>query len=101
MEYANYLDTDFSEDIYKFTIKVTGVDYYISEEDFWDIDDPEEVDAAIRKTRNELPQRLTLEIECIDDKGALEDMIADAISEETGYLNNSFEYHIKKKELVG
>lgn len=84
MEYEKYLDTDFSEDIYKFTIKVTGVDYYISEEDFWDIDDPEEVEAAIRKTRNELPQHLTLEIECIDDKGALEDMIADAISEETG-----------------
>ena len=100
MEYEKYLDTDFSEDIYKFTIKVTGVDYYISEEDFWDIDDPEEVDAAIRKTRNELPQRLTLEIECIDDKGALEDMIADAISEETGWLTNSFEYHIEKKELV-
>ena len=84
MEYENYLDTDFSEDIYKFTIKVTGVDYYVSEEDFWDIDDPEEVDAAIRKVKNELPQHLTLEIECIDDKGALEDMIADAISEETG-----------------
>ena len=100
MEYEKYLDTDFSEDIYKFTIKVTGVDYYISEEDFWDIDDPEEVDAAIRKTRNELPQRLTLEIECIDDKGTLEDMIADAISEETGWLNNSFEYRIEKKELV-
>ena len=100
MEYENYLDTDFSEDIYKFTIKVTGVDYYISEEDFWDIDDPEEVDAAIRKTRNELPQRLTLEIECIDDKGALEDMIADAISEETGWLANGFEYRIEKKELV-
>ena len=100
MEYEKYLDTDFSEDIYKFTIKVTGVDYYISEEDFWDIDDPEEVDAAIRKTRNELPQRLTLEIECIDDKGALEDMIADAISEETGWLTNCFEYRIEKKELV-
>ena len=84
MEYKDYLDTDFDEDIYKFTIKVTGVDYYVSEEDFWDIDDPEEVDAAIRKTKNELPQHLTLEIECIDDKGALEDMIADAISEETG-----------------
>lgn len=100
MEYNNFLETDFEEDIYKFTVKVTGVDYYISEEDFWDIDDPEEVDAAIRKTRNELPQHLTLEIECIDDKGALEDMIADAISEETGWLTNSFEYHIEKKELV-
>ena len=100
MEYEKYLDTDFSEDIYKFTIKVTGVDYYISEEDFWDIDDPEEVDAAIRKTRNELPQHLTLEVECIDDKGALEDMIADAISEETGWLTNGFEYRIEKKELV-
>ena len=100
MEYEKYLDTDFSEDIYKFTIKVTGVDYCISEEDFWDIDDPEEVDAAIRKTRNELPQHLTLEIECIDDKGALEDMIADAISEETGWLTNGFEYRIEKKELV-
>jgi hypothetical protein len=100
MEYNNFLETDFEEDIYKFTIKVTGVDYYVSEEDFWDIDDPEEVDAMIRKTKNELPQHLTLEIECIDDKGALEDMIADAISEETGWLNNSFEYHIEKKELV-
>ena len=100
MEYNNFLETDFEEDIYKFTVKVTGVDYYISEEDFWDIDDPEEVDAAIRKTRNELPQHLTLEIECIDDKGALEDIIADAISEETGWLTNSFEYHIEKKELV-
>ena len=100
MEYENYLNADFSEDIYKFTIKVTGVDYYILESDFWDIDDPEEVDAAIRKTRNELPQHLTLEIECIDDKGALEDMIADAISEETGWLTNGFEYYIKKKELV-
>ena len=100
MEYENYLNADFSEDIYKFTIKVTSVDYYILESVFWDIDDPEEVDAAIRKTRNELPQRLTLEIDCIDDKGALEDMIADAISEETGWLTNSFEYHIEKKELV-
>ena len=100
MDYKDFLNTDFEEDIYKFTIKVTGVDYYISEEDFWDIDDPEEVDAAIRKVRNELPQHLTLEIECIDNKGALEDAIADAISEETGWLNNSFEYEIVNKELV-
>lgn len=34
MEYKDFLDTDFEEDIYKFTIKVTGVDYYVSEEDF-------------------------------------------------------------------
>ena len=100
MNYTSFLNTDFEEDIYKFTVKVTKVDYAISEEDFWDIDDPEEVDTMIRKTKNDLPQHLTLEIECIDDKGVLEDMIADAISEETGWLNNSFEYHIEKKELV-
>ena len=100
MDYMNFLDTDFEEDIYKFTIKVTSVNYYVNEESFWDIDDPEEVDAAIRKVKNELPQHLTLEIECIDDKGALEDMIANEISEKTGWLNNSFTYDIVKKELV-
>lgn len=100
MEYDKFLETDFEEDVYKFTVKVTAVDYDVSEEDFWDIGDPEEVDAMIRKTKNGLPQRLTLEIECIDDEGALEDKIGDAISEETGWIANGFDYRIAKKELI-
>ena len=100
MEYNGFLGTDFDEDIYRFTIIVNSVDYYVSEESFWDIDDPEVVDDMIRKTKNDLPQHLTFDIECIDDKGALEDAIADKISEETGWLNNSFTYDIIEKELV-
>ena len=87
----------------KYQIKVTSVDYYIGYEDLafdpFDTCFEENIDAAVRKADEEiesikanLPQELDLEITC--DPDDLEDMIADAISEETGWLNNSFTYDI-------
>lgn len=88
-----------------FKVKTTNIDYYITYEDInfdpWDScfntdDDMEEVerkaDEEIAKIKDNLPQELELEIEC--DPEDLDDMVCDAISEETGWLVNSFDYEI-------
>ena len=46
-----------------------------------------------------LPQELDLEIACEPED--LEDQIADAISEETGWLNSSFTYEIVRENDAG
>ncbi len=82
MDYNGFLDTDFEDTIYRFTVRVKKVDWDVTEEAFWDIDDPELIDDMIRKTKKELPQRFDLELECTE--ADLEDQIANTISEQTG-----------------
>jgi hypothetical protein len=50
------------------------------------------VEKAIEETRNDLPQEMTLEINC--EKADLDDYVADKISEETGWLINYCDYEI-------
>ena len=87
-----------------FRVKTTHIDYCIEEEDVMeDIcedasieEDSEEfydaIDAEIKRIKSELPQHLELEIECEEED--LDDMVCDAISEETGWLVNGFTYDI-------
>lgn len=95
----------------EYKIKVTSVDYNITYEDinfdpfdsvFNSADDMDEVerraDEEIAKIKLELPQELHLIITCEPED--LEDEIADAISEETGWLNNSFTYDIVSETEV-
>ena len=83
----------------EFTVKVHDIDYCIELEDLesngFDTENmsDEEIDAAIQKIRDTLPDELTLEVECTEED--LEDVVCDAISEETGWLINSFDYDIE------
>ena len=85
----------------EYEIKVTSVDYCVSWED---VDDGGEhsdewYERKTHKVKSKLPQELELEICCEPEN--LEDQIADAISEETGWLNNSFTYDVVSEEDAG
>ena len=95
----------------EYKIKVTSVDYEVTYDDidynllnalFNTGDTVEEIekqaDAEIERIKSELPQELHLIITCEPED--LEDEIADAISEETGWLNNSFTYDIVSETEV-
>lgn len=85
-------------------IKTVFIDYCVEEEDVcWQFDnqadleeDSEEyydaIHKEIEKIKASLPQEIELEIECSPDN--LDDIILDAISEETGWLVNNFEYKV-------
>ncbi len=92
-----------------YKVKTTSVDYCVEEEDICDtfeeqhpeveVDSDEyweAIDAEITRLKNSLPQTLELEIEC--DPEDLDDMVCDAISEETGWLVNSFTYDILEQK---
>ena len=93
---------------YNYKIKVTSVDYYVDWEDIdsnyevpEDLDDEdleEWYEIKIDEIKHSLPQELELEIEAEPED--LEDIIADTVSEETGWLNNSFTYEIISKKKV-
>ena len=85
-----------------YRVKTTYIDYCVEPEDLdylWpecqDWED-EDFDRKIAEIKSELPQELELEIEC--DKEDLDDMVCDAISEETGWLINSFDYKILERK---
>jgi len=103
---AETLDIDLEDEVKTYKIKVTSVDYCVEKEDVCEKicedvtieEDSEEfydaIHEEIERVKTSLPQELELEIECEPED--LEDQIADAISEETGWLNNSFTYEIVK-----
>ena len=77
----------------EYDIKVTSIDYCVTEEDVIDyVSDDEDIDDKIKEIKSELPQVMYLTITCESED--LEDEIAEAISAETGWLNNSFTYHV-------
>lgn len=92
-----------------YKVKTTSVDYCVEEEDICEtfeeqhpeveVDSDEyweAIDAEVARLKNSLPQTLELEIEC--DPEDLDDMVCDAISEETGWLINSFTYDILEQK---
>ena len=81
----------------EYKVKVDSVDYYVTEEDVIDYaSDDENIADKIKEIKSELPQIMYLTITCESED--LEDEIAEAIgeaiSEETGWLTNSFTYDI-------
>jgi len=88
----------------EYKITTTKIDYCVEDEDVCEkIDrdvtiepDSEEyydaIDEEIKRVKASLSQHLELEITC--DPEDLDDMVCDAISNETGWLVNSFEYDI-------
>ena len=81
----------------EYKVKVNSVDYYVTEEDVIDYvsdDEDEDIDDKIKEVKSDLPQELVLVITCDCAPEYVEDEIADAISEETGWLINSFTYDI-------
>ena len=89
------VDTEITEATY--TVKVVSIDYAIESYDVDEFDtmSDEEVEAEIARVKSSLPQELELEIECEPDD--LDDYVADAISDETGWLVNDCEYEIVSK----
>ena len=81
----------------EYKVKVNSVDYYVTEEDVIDYvsdDEDEDIDDKIKEIKSDLPQELVLVVTCNCAPEYVEDEIADAISEETGWLINSFTYDI-------
>lgn len=94
-----------------YKVRTTKIDYCVEEEDVCDKiandltieEDSEEYYEAIHNEINwikeNLPQVLVLEIECEPEE--LDDMVGEAIGEETYWLVNSFEYDIlEEKEIA-
>ncbi len=81
----------------QFKVRVKGIDYDVEEQDVIDefdvFEDPtdEEIEAKINEIKSKLPQVIEVDVECDPDE--LEDYIADAISDETGWLINSFDQY--------
>ena len=79
----------------EYRVKVNSVDYYVAEEDVIDyVSDNENVADKIKEIKSDLPQELVLVVTCDCAPEYVEDEIAEAISEETGWLTNSFTYDI-------
>lgn len=79
-----------------YKLLATNIDYCVEEEDVIDLvdsDDEIEIENKINEIKSSLPQALEIECECESDE--LDDEIADAISNKTGWLINSFDYEIK------
>jgi len=92
--------------MYKYyRVLVTSVDYCVEYEDvfetYWPEDQEwtdEQFDEKIEEVKSRLPQSMELEVEC--EPGDLDDMVVDAISEETGWLVNSFTYDVLDEKVV-
>ena len=83
--------------IKEYKVKVNSVDYCVTEEDVIDYvsdDEDEDIDDKIKEIKSDLPQELILVVACNCAPEYVEDEIAEAISEETGWLINSFTYDI-------
>jgi len=92
-----------------YKVKITSVDYCVEEQDVCEYvdNDPEieedseeyydAIHAKIEEVKSRLPQELILEVEC--DRKSLEDVLVDAISEETGWLVNNFTYKILERKF--
>ena len=88
-----------SENIVKYKVLVTAIDYEIDAEDlgfslqdYWENYD--KVKEEIEKFKSTLSQTLEVELEC--EGQDLEDCILNAVSDKTGYLVKSFTYKIEK-----
>lgn len=83
------------------TVKVTNIVYCVEDEDVdIDPDDYETtedylaaIDEVIGEAMNELPKEMTIKLSA-NSAGSLEDDIADAISDETGWLVEGFAYEV-------
>ena len=79
----------------EYKVKVNSVDYYVTEEDvIYYVSDNENVADKIKEIKSDLPQEVVLVVTCDCTTEYVEDEIAEAISEETGWLINSFTYDI-------
>lgn len=84
--------------VYTYTIRAYNIDYYVGAEDIdegYDIPD-EEIEMRIEQIKSQLESELILEVEATEED--LEWVIADAISEETGWLIEGFSYEVLSKE---
>ena len=89
-----------------FKVRTTSIDYCVEEEDVcWQFDnkadleeDSEEyydaIHNEIKRIKENLPQYLELEVEC--EPSELDCVVADAISEQTGWLINGCSFEIIK-----
>lgn len=70
-------------------IKVTDIDWCVEEEDVYEMFDceptDEQVEEKILEIKNALPKEAVVEVDDLDE-------IADALSDEFGWLVNDFEY---------
>ena len=84
-----------------FKVKCYDIDYCVEAEDIEDlaedygidIDDDEAVERLIDDVKDRLPKEVILDIDCEEDE-LDDDLIVDELSDETGWLINSYSYDI-------
>ena len=84
-----------------FKVKCYDIDYCVEEEDVEelaedndiDIYDEEAMEQLIQDVKNELPKEVILNIDCEEDE-LDDDLIVDELTDETGWLINSYSYDI-------
>ena len=84
--------------VYTYRVRVFDINYYVSVEDIdeeYEMSD-EEIKIRIKQIKSQIEQDFILEIETTEED--LEDDIAEAIAEETGWLVEDFSYEILSKE---
>lgn len=87
----------------KYKVRTTNIDYYIGWEDLetmgFDVENmtDERIGKEIERINNDLPKHLKFEFEC-DSKEDLDDLLVDAISEQTGWLISSVDYTFKEAQ---
>ena len=78
-----------------FKIKVTSVEYEVTAQDIDYIDNDEDCEKEIARIKDSLPQTMEFEIEC--EREDLDDLVANEISEKTGWLINGSIYEIMEE----
>jgi hypothetical protein len=82
-----------------FKVKCYDIDYSVEEEDIIDCFDPfeelsdEEIENKIKEVKASLPKEVILNIDCEEDE-LDDDLIVDELTDETGWLINSYSYDI-------
>ena len=84
-----------------FKVKCYDIDYCVEEEDVEelaeendiDIYDDEAMEQLIESVKEDLPKEVILNIDCEEDE-LDDDLIVDELTDETGWLINSYSYDI-------
>ena len=84
-----------------FKVKCYDIDYCVEEEDVEelaeendiDIYDDEAMEQLIQDVKEDLPKEVILNIDCEEDE-LDDDLIVDELTDETGWLINSYSYDI-------
>lgn len=76
----------------KYKVRVTNIDYSVTEEDVQDYVDEDEIPAFIQKVKDNLPKEMEFEVICRPED--LEDIVIGQVTDHTQWLVNSLDFEV-------